>query len=180
MSESLGGLRRKIDGARELGSVVRTMKALAASSIGQYEKAVLSLNDYYRTVQLGLVACLRQPRTEYLLEEEARPDAGPTAPSFSVPTRDLSARSTMSWRRTPRQRSRQRPARKMSGRSGAASKRAWLKSACPRPGPSPYQIRSAQSRRLSGEFLSRSTSIGERADWAKSISFTIVQNPNRI
>jgi len=79
MSESLGGLRRKIDGAGELGSVVRTMKALAASSIGQYEKAVLSLNDYYRTVRLGLVACLRQPRTEYLLEEEARPDAGPTS-----------------------------------------------------------------------------------------------------
>jgi F0F1-type ATP synthase gamma subunit len=79
MSESLGGLRRKIDGAGELGSVVRTMKALAASSIGQYEKAVLSLNDYYRTVQLGLVACLRQPRSEYLLEEEARPDAGPTS-----------------------------------------------------------------------------------------------------
>jgi F-type H+-transporting ATPase subunit gamma len=79
MSESLGGLRRKIDGAAELESVVRTMKALAASSIGQYENAVLSLNDYYRTVQLGLVACLRQPRSEYLLEEETRPDAGPTS-----------------------------------------------------------------------------------------------------
>ena len=36
MSESLGGLRRKIDGAGELGSVVRTMKALAASSIGAF------------------------------------------------------------------------------------------------------------------------------------------------
>jgi F-type H+-transporting ATPase subunit gamma len=36
------------------------MKALAASSIGQYEKAVKSLNDYNRTVELGLAACLRQ------------------------------------------------------------------------------------------------------------------------
>jgi F-type H+-transporting ATPase subunit gamma len=35
------------------------MKALAASSIGQYEKAVASLNDYYRTVELGLSVCLR-------------------------------------------------------------------------------------------------------------------------
>ncbi|HUN98441.1 MAG TPA: F0F1 ATP synthase subunit gamma [Bradyrhizobium sp.] len=78
MSESLAGLRRKIDGATELKSVVRTMKALAASSIGQYEKAVLSLNDYYRTVQLGLVACLRQPRADDLLEEEGGADEGPT------------------------------------------------------------------------------------------------------
>jgi F-type H+-transporting ATPase subunit gamma len=36
------------------------MKALAASSINQYERAVNSLDEYYRTVQLGLLACLRQ------------------------------------------------------------------------------------------------------------------------
>jgi F-type H+-transporting ATPase subunit gamma len=35
------------------------MKALAASSIGQYEKSVRALVDYYRTVELGLCACLR-------------------------------------------------------------------------------------------------------------------------
>jgi F-type H+-transporting ATPase subunit gamma len=35
------------------------MKALAASSIGQYERAVAALNDYYRTVELGLSDCLR-------------------------------------------------------------------------------------------------------------------------
>jgi len=60
MSDSLESLRRKIDGAAELESVVRTMKALAASSITQYERAVQSLDDYYRTVELGLVACLHQ------------------------------------------------------------------------------------------------------------------------
>jgi F-type H+-transporting ATPase subunit gamma len=54
------GLRRRIDGAGELEGVVRSMKALAASSIGQYEKAVQSLDDYYRTVELALVACFRQ------------------------------------------------------------------------------------------------------------------------
>jgi len=59
MSDSLEILRRKIDGATELESVVRTMKALAASSIVQYERAVHSLDDYYRTVELGLVAWLR-------------------------------------------------------------------------------------------------------------------------
>jgi F-type H+-transporting ATPase subunit gamma len=35
------------------------MKAVAASNIGQYENAVRSLGDYFRTVQLGLAACLR-------------------------------------------------------------------------------------------------------------------------
>lgn len=61
MSETSESLRRKIEGAAELESVVRTMKALAAASISQYERAVHSLDDYYRTVELGLVACLHQP-----------------------------------------------------------------------------------------------------------------------
>lgn len=59
MTDTLEGLRRKINSASELESVVRTMKALAASSIVQYERAVRSLDDYYRTVELGLAAWLR-------------------------------------------------------------------------------------------------------------------------
>jgi F-type H+-transporting ATPase subunit gamma len=59
MSGTLQSLRRKIDGAGDLGGVVRAMKALAASSIGQYERAVRSLDDYDRTVELGLSLCLR-------------------------------------------------------------------------------------------------------------------------
>lgn len=60
MSDTIANLRRKIDSAGDLQAVVRTMKAMAASSIGQYEKAARSLDDYYRTVQMGLVACFRQ------------------------------------------------------------------------------------------------------------------------
>jgi len=60
MNESSESLGRKIKGARELGAVVRTMKALAAAHITQYEKAVLSLADYYRAVELGLTGCLRR------------------------------------------------------------------------------------------------------------------------
>jgi F-type H+-transporting ATPase subunit gamma len=60
MSGTSESLRRKIAGAKELGSVVRSMKALAASSVGQYESAVQSLSDYYRTVELGLAACFRR------------------------------------------------------------------------------------------------------------------------
>lgn len=60
MSNSAAGLRRKIATAGDLESVVRTMKAMAASSISQYENAVRSLDDYDKTVQLGLLACFRQ------------------------------------------------------------------------------------------------------------------------
>ena len=60
MSDSTASLRRKIDGGKDLQSVVRTMKAVAASSIGQYEKSVRALDDYYRTVELGLGVCFRE------------------------------------------------------------------------------------------------------------------------
>jgi F-type H+-transporting ATPase subunit gamma len=60
MSDTTESLRRKISSAGDLQSVVRTMKALAASSIGQYEKSVRALADYYRTVELGLGACFRE------------------------------------------------------------------------------------------------------------------------
>lgn len=59
MSDSTASLRRQIDSATDLQSVVRTMKAIAASSIGQYEKSVRALADYERAVALGLGACLR-------------------------------------------------------------------------------------------------------------------------
>ncbi|MFC5453656.1 F0F1 ATP synthase subunit gamma [Prosthecobacter fluviatilis] len=60
MSDTTASLQRQISSARELQSVVRTMKALAASSIGQYEQSVKALADYWRTVELGLSVCLRQ------------------------------------------------------------------------------------------------------------------------
>jgi F-type H+-transporting ATPase subunit gamma len=60
MSDTTASLRRKISSAGDLRAVVGAMKALAASSIGQYEKSVLSLADYYRAVELGLGACLRE------------------------------------------------------------------------------------------------------------------------
>lgn len=60
MSITTEQLRRKITSAGDLQSVVRTMKALAASSIGQYEKSVLALDGYYRAVELGLSVCFRE------------------------------------------------------------------------------------------------------------------------
>ena len=60
MTNTTANLQRKIAGAGDLQAVVRTMKALAASSIGQYEKSVSALAEYHRTVELGLGVCFRE------------------------------------------------------------------------------------------------------------------------
>lgn len=64
--ETVEGLKRKLDSTEDLQSVVKTMKAMAAVNIRQYEKAVRSLTDYARTVELGLSVVLgaggRPPR----------------------------------------------------------------------------------------------------------------------
>jgi F-type H+-transporting ATPase subunit gamma len=65
MSGTIQSLTRKISGAADLEAVVRSMKALAASSIGQYQKAVRSLDEYASTVELALTACLRQSGPGY-------------------------------------------------------------------------------------------------------------------
>lgn len=64
MSNTLEELRGKIGSAEDLESVVRSMKSLAAASIGQYEKSVRAVGDYFHTVELGLYVCLRQQGRE--------------------------------------------------------------------------------------------------------------------
>jgi F-type H+-transporting ATPase subunit gamma len=46
------------------------IKAMAASSIGQYEKSVVALDDYYRTVELGLGLCFRKAGSEPPITEQ--------------------------------------------------------------------------------------------------------------
>ena len=72
MSDTIASLRRKIGGAGDLQSVVRTMKALAASSIGQYEQSVRALVDYYRIVELGLSVCFRENGSAPLIVKRKR------------------------------------------------------------------------------------------------------------
>ena len=55
-------LKRRIRSAEDLLGVVKTMKALAATSIRQYQRAVESLAEYYRTVELGLRIVLKKSR----------------------------------------------------------------------------------------------------------------------
>lgn len=57
--ETLEQLGRTLQTMDDLQSIVRTMKALAAASIRQYERAALSLESYNRTVELGLHVVLR-------------------------------------------------------------------------------------------------------------------------
>jgi F-type H+-transporting ATPase subunit gamma len=78
VSETTASLRRKIDGAGDLQSVVRTMKAVAASSIGQYENSVRALADYYHTVELGLGACFRDGGPQPPLAEPKGPSVART------------------------------------------------------------------------------------------------------
>ena len=78
MSNTTASLRRKIDSAGDLQSVVRTMKAMAASNIGQYENAARALGEYYRSVELGLSICFRKGAPAALMtERKGRSDEGP-------------------------------------------------------------------------------------------------------
>jgi F-type H+-transporting ATPase subunit gamma len=56
---TLEGLRKKINVAEDLHSIVKTMKSLAMINIRHYEKAVASLADYNRTVEMGLQALFK-------------------------------------------------------------------------------------------------------------------------
>ena len=56
--QTIESLKRQLDTTETLQSVVKTMKSLAASNIRQYERAVESLEDYTRAVNLGLLALL--------------------------------------------------------------------------------------------------------------------------
>jgi F-type H+-transporting ATPase subunit gamma len=76
VSDTTAALRRQISSAGDLQSVVRTMKAVAASSIGQYERSVRALTDYYRTVELGLGVCLRNSGSAAPTEERKQRDRG--------------------------------------------------------------------------------------------------------
>lgn len=57
--QTLESLRRQIETATDLQSIVTTMKTLAAVSIRQYERAADALRDYDRTVELGFQILLR-------------------------------------------------------------------------------------------------------------------------
>ncbi|GAB62624.1 MAG: F0F1 ATP synthase subunit gamma [Candidatus Jettenia sp.] len=58
--ETYESLRGKLRSAQELKSIVRTMKTIAAVAIRQYERAVESLSEYNRAVELGFQFLLKK------------------------------------------------------------------------------------------------------------------------
>jgi F-type H+-transporting ATPase subunit gamma len=70
MSDTIESLHRKIESAGKIRTVVRTMKAIAASNINQFELAVNSLSDYYRTVTLGFTVFFSHLKTDILKEKQ--------------------------------------------------------------------------------------------------------------
>lgn len=71
MTRTLEAMRRRIETAEDLYAVVRVMKALAAASIRQCEKAVESLAEYGRTVEAGLQIVLTNAPGEVAAEPPA-------------------------------------------------------------------------------------------------------------
>jgi F-type H+-transporting ATPase subunit gamma len=69
--ETLESLSDALETADDIQSIVRTMKALSAVSIRQYERAEAAMADYARTVDLGLMALLRERREEGLAQPGA-------------------------------------------------------------------------------------------------------------
>lgn len=56
--QTLSQLRRRTESAETLQSVVKTMKALAASHVNQFERALAALHDYNTSVEMGLQVVL--------------------------------------------------------------------------------------------------------------------------
>lgn len=147
MSNTAASLRRKIVSAGELESVVRTMKAMAASSIGQYENAVRSLDDYYRTVQLGLVTCFRQSERARTGPQEAGAIVFGSDQGLVGQFNDVMAEFVVDALE-------KLPGKKLSGPSANASGCALRTLTCSRENNSSCRTRPAQSRRWSGRFCS--------------------------
>lgn len=82
MSDTLINLQRRIQSADDMGAVVRTMKAMASSNITQYEMAVHSLQDYYRTVSLGIHACFKKEKLSLIADQLNRNDSKSVALIF--------------------------------------------------------------------------------------------------
>jgi F-type H+-transporting ATPase subunit gamma len=70
--ETLESLRRRIGSAQDLYGIIRTMKALAAASIRQFEQAVEAVDIYAHTVGTGLRIVLRDqsPQMENMLKKQ--------------------------------------------------------------------------------------------------------------
>lgn len=82
MADTLINLQRRKQSAGDLNAVVRTMKAMAMSNITQYEVAVESLQEYYRTISLGIYACFKEGKVSLSSDHRHKMDAVSVAVIF--------------------------------------------------------------------------------------------------
>lgn len=68
--ETLESLKRQIDTATDLSSVVTTMKTLAAVSIHQYEESVRAVREFNRTVEMGFQIVLREESVQAVKDDQ--------------------------------------------------------------------------------------------------------------
>jgi F-type H+-transporting ATPase subunit gamma len=72
--EELESLKRKIENAEDLKSIVRMMKTISASNIRENDMAIESLNEYNKTIEMGLQVVMKNnPSQTFSLE---RPEKG--------------------------------------------------------------------------------------------------------
>jgi F-type H+-transporting ATPase subunit gamma len=74
--QTLESLERSIRSAEDLYAIVRTMKTIAAVNIRHYEKAVESVAEYFRAVELGLQAVLRGRSAAFMRRAAGTPPGG--------------------------------------------------------------------------------------------------------
>jgi F-type H+-transporting ATPase subunit gamma len=79
--QTIEALKKNIQSADDLHTIVRTMKTLSAVSIRQHEKAVESITDYLHTVELGLQVVLQQGKSE-IFSKKPREQKGTCALVF--------------------------------------------------------------------------------------------------
>jgi hypothetical protein len=90
--ETLESLRRRIQSAQDLYGIIRTMKALAAASIRQFEQAVEAVDVYTRTVDTGLRIVLQDQSTQ--MENMLKNKTAERWRSSSAQTRACAVNST--------------------------------------------------------------------------------------
>jgi F-type H+-transporting ATPase subunit gamma len=74
--ELIKDISRKIKSAKDLESIVKTMKGLAAVSVNQYDHAVESITSYYLTIEKGLQIVLQsQPQLGRLMNFSGKEDS---------------------------------------------------------------------------------------------------------
>ena len=76
---SLEELNRRIKTTKDIGNIVHTMKMLSSASVGQYDKALQSLNQYVRTIFDAFHGLFSQESFQYTPSPPTSTDAKPLA-----------------------------------------------------------------------------------------------------